>query len=116
MSVHPWNYSSLAGYTAGSDLNGFRVEAVDGAIGKVDKHTEDVDAACLVVDTGPWIFGKEVLIPAGAVTRIDLVEKSVHVDRTRDQIKRAPEFHRETHLGDSGYRDLLAAHYWPPRA
>jgi hypothetical protein len=30
-----------------------------------------------VVDTGPWIFGRKVLLPAGVVERIDTVEHKV---------------------------------------
>ena len=51
------------------DVTGFHVEAADGRIGKVDEATYDVGSAYLVVDTGPWIFGRKVVIPAGTVTR-----------------------------------------------
>ncbi|GLF93066.1 PRC-barrel domain-containing protein [Streptomyces yaizuensis] len=115
MNENAWNYPAAAGHTAGSDLTGFKVEALDGGIGKVGKHTEDVDAAFLVVDTGPWIFGREVLLPAGTVTRVDAVEERIHVDRTKEQIKDAPSFHSDQHLSDSSYRDLLGSYYWPPR-
>jgi len=40
------------------DLTRFDVEATDGSIGHVDEATYDVGASYLVVDTGPWIFGK----------------------------------------------------------
>ncbi|MFE0424037.1 PRC-barrel domain containing protein [Streptomyces sp. NPDC058953] len=113
MTENRWNYSPTAGVVAGADLTGFKVEALDGGIGKVDKHSADVDEACLVVDTGPWIFGKEVLIPAGAVTRLEPDERKLHVGLTKDQIKAAPEFYRETHYADPGYRDILSAYYWP---
>ena len=44
------------------------------------------------MDTGPWIFGRKVMLPAGVVERIDTVEKKIYVDRTKDQIKNSPEF------------------------
>ncbi len=44
----------------------------------------------LVVDTGPWIFGKKVLLPASVIQRIDLDDKKVYVRLTKDQIKAAP--------------------------
>jgi hypothetical protein len=40
------------------DLVGYRVEATDGRIGSVDEASDDTDARWLVVDTGPWIFGR----------------------------------------------------------
>jgi hypothetical protein len=53
------------------DLNGFNVEARDGKIGKVDEATHEVGGSFIVVDTGPWIFGKKVMLPAGMVREID---------------------------------------------
>ncbi len=75
------------GYATGTDLTGYRVEAADGRIGKVDKHSEDVGDAYLLVDTGPWIFGRVVLVPAGTVTRIDHDDRSglAEPDDGRDQ-------------------------------
>ena len=32
-----------------------------------------------MVDTGPWIFGKKVLLPAGAIDRIDVEEERIYV-------------------------------------
>ena len=55
-----------------NDLTGFDVEAVDGSIGKVDEATTATDSSYLVVDTGPWIFGKKVMLPAGVIETIDL--------------------------------------------
>lgn len=62
MDENVWVYRPVAAYQSGMDLTGFKVEASDGSIGKVDKHSEDVGAAYIVVDTGTWIFGKEVLL------------------------------------------------------
>jgi hypothetical protein len=74
------------------DLTGFEVEARDGGIGKVDEATYEVGASHIVVDTGPWIFGKKVLLPAGVVERFDAAEEKVFVSRTKDEIKNAPEY------------------------
>jgi hypothetical protein len=62
-----------------------------------------------VVDTGPWIIGRKVMLPAGVVKRIDPVEKKVYVDRTTAQIKDAPE--ADEFADDTGYRDRLASYY-----
>ncbi|MEU2834088.1 hypothetical protein ABZ667_36475 [Streptomyces lavendulae] len=87
--------------------------AVDGSIGKVDKHSDEVGDAYLVVDTGVWIFGKEVLLPVGTVISIDPEQRTIHVERTREQIKDSPEFHRDKHLGDAVYREQLGLYYGP---
>ncbi|OKK17486.1 PRC domain containing protein [Streptomyces sp. CB00455] len=111
MTEHVWSYQETSGHLAGADLTGYKVKASDGSIGKVDKHSDEAGDAYIVVDTGVWIFGKEVLLPAGTVTRVDPVEKKIYVDRTKEQIKNAPEFHRETHLGDDGYHEELGTYY-----
>src|ERR1019366_2682582 len=49
---------------------GYSIEATDGEIGKVDKHVVDPAGSYLLVATGPWIFGKTVMLPAGVISRI----------------------------------------------
>lgn len=92
-------------------LDGFEVRAPDGTIGTVDKATHDVGASYLIVDTGPWIFGKRVLLPAGVIQRVDRDAGKVHVGRTRDEIRSAPEF--QAGPVTAGYRERVGAHYGP---
>jgi hypothetical protein len=110
MAFQPWEYRTETGFTSGSDLTGYSIAAVDGDIGHVDEATSELlGASYLVVDTGPWIFGRQVLLPAGVVERIDTAEKKVYVDRTKDQIKSAPEFDELT--DDKEYRDRVGGYY-----
>ena len=106
----PWSYRPDTGYSSGLDLVGYKIAALDGDIGKVDKATYDAGTAGLVVDTGPWIFGRKVLLPAGVVDRVDTADRKVYVDRTKDQIKDAPEY--EEGIGvDDDYRTRLGGYY-----
>jgi hypothetical protein len=116
VSADMWGYQPAVGYTAGTSLIGYKVEATDGAIGKVDKHSDDVGASHLVVDTGTWIFGKHVLIPAGLVIGVDTAEERIYVDRTKEEIKNAPEFDKDKHTGDAGYQEQLVGYYEGHRA
>ena len=100
---------------ASMDLSGFNVEAVDGSIGSIDEVSNEVGANYLVVDTGPWIFGKKVMLPAGVVDRVDSAEETVYVNRTKDEIKDAPEFD-ESHYRDEPYREALGGYYGRGRA
>ncbi|HEU4947927.1 MAG TPA: PRC-barrel domain-containing protein [Kribbella sp.] len=106
----PWNYQAGAGYTTGTDLTGYKIAAVDGDIGKVDEATYDTDKASIVVDTGPWIFGRKVLLPAGVIERIDHEDRKVYVDRSKDEIKDAPEYDPDAG-SDLEYRDRLGTYY-----
>jgi hypothetical protein len=57
-----WSYRDTA-RTQTTDVVGFDVVATDGSMGKVDEATYDAGASYLVVDTGPWIFGKKRMLP-----------------------------------------------------
>ncbi len=115
MSEDIWDYHPTAGYRAGVELVGYRVEATDGHIGKIDEHSETVGAAYLVVDTGVWIFGKRVLLPVGTITRIDTAERTVRVGRTKEEIRDAPEYDPAEHAGEPSYLERFARYYGQPR-
>jgi hypothetical protein len=115
MALDVWTYRETS--LGVEDLNkanvvGFSVEAIDGSIGKVDEATYDAGSAFIVVDTGPWIFGKKVMLPAGVVTSVDHDEETVFVNRTKDEIKNAPEFD-DSLAQDEDYRGQLGTYYGP---
>ena len=114
-TVELWTYRDVdalgVDMTRGVDITGFEVEATDGSIGKIDEATYDVGSSYIVVDTGPWIFGTKVMIPAGVVRGIDETEKLIFVNRTKEQIKNAPEW--DESLVDDSYRSDLGAYYGP---
>jgi hypothetical protein len=74
------------------DLDGYRVEALDGTIGHIRGAVNAPGGSYVVVDTGPWIFGKKVLLPAGLIDRVHPEERKVYVERTKDAVKEAPAF------------------------
>ena len=114
MQTDVWTYSDRSqlgvDLTRDFDLTGYGVEALDGSIGKVDEATYEVGSSYVVVDTGPWIFGKKVMLPAGVIQRVDESDEKVYVSRTKEQIKAAPEFD-ETLVGDEAYRGELGSYY-----
>jgi hypothetical protein len=81
------------------DLDDYEVDAVDGPVGKVTEASYELGSSWLVVDTGPPVLGRKVLLPAGVIESIDPDRQKIYVDRTRDDIKAAPEH------DPSGYRD-----------
>lgn len=118
----PWMYreQSMTGTPTGADptaaagadmdLVGYHVEATDGSIGSIDETSNDVGASYLVVDTGPWIFGRKVMLPAGTVQRVDHDDRKVYVDRTKEQIKDSPEYDMDT-FGKPDYRERVGGYY-----
>src|SRR5215210_9097476 len=89
------------------DVQGFKVKATDGEIGKIDEATYDVGSAYVVVDTGPWIFGRKVVLPAGAIEEIDLDDRKVRVRLTKDQIKNSPELGDAEDYRSTTYRERV---------
>ena len=89
-----WTYREgiMESGIAPRNVIGYGVEARDGSIGKVDDATYEVGSSYLVVDTGPWIFGKKVMLPAGVIQSVDHENEKIFVERTKDEIKNAPEF------------------------
>ena len=104
--------ATLASNIVPENLIGYGVEAVDGSIGKVDDTTLDTGTGTFVVDTGPWIFGKKVMLPIGVFRSVDHDEEKVFVNRTKDEIKNAPEFD-ESLANDETYRGKVGSYYGP---
>jgi hypothetical protein len=110
--MYTYRDAGALGLSPGVEIAGYSVEAIDGGIGKVDEATYDVGSSYIVVDTGPWIFGKKVLLPAGVVDRVDSADETVYVNRTKDQIKDSPEFDESTYR-DEDYRTEVGGYYGP---
>jgi uncharacterized protein YrrD len=97
-------------------LKGFKLHAKDGEIGSVeefyfdDKHWT---VRYLVVDTGNWLMGREVLISPYAVTSVDRDLKTISVNLTKKQIEDSPLI--ESHKPVSRqFEDSYYAYYgWP---
>ncbi|MGW7487445.1 PRC-barrel domain-containing protein [Streptomyces sp. NPDC054786] len=116
MTENMWDFQEETGFRAGTDLIGFDVEAIDGRIGKVDKHSDEVGAAYLVVDIGGWLFGRHVLLPAGTISSIDLEKTTIHLSRTKEDIEHAPEFDKNRHIADDDYYRQLTGYYGAPHS
>ncbi|QEV43756.1 PRC-barrel domain containing protein [Streptomyces vinaceus] len=106
-----WMYAQDSGYTSGQSLVGFTVEAADGAVGHVDRQQDQPGMQHLVVDTGAWVFGRSVLIPAGAVIGIDTEAQTVKVAPSREQIKAAPRFTTDSETADPSYLSAVGHYY-----
>ncbi len=109
MGVDLWNYGE--DLERRSDLEGFGVAALDGDVGKIDDATYDANSSYIVIDTGPWIFGRRVLIPAKAVVRVDIPNETVFLRLKKQQIEEAPDL--QDVQGSERDRELIGAYYEP---
>ena len=86
-----WNFRDEA--LARIDLRGFDVRASDGPIGQVVEAIEGTAGGYLVIDPGVAVpLGRQLLVPAGLVEKVDVENKRVVVRADRKQIENAPEF------------------------
>jgi hypothetical protein len=104
-----WNYGD--DLERSSDLEGFGVEALDGDVGKIDDAAYAPGSSYIVVDTGPWIFGKRVMIPARAIVRVDVSNEKVFLRLKKQQIEDAPDL--QDVQGSERDRQLIAEYYEP---
>ncbi len=82
-----------------SQTKGYSVEATDGPIGTVSDLLFDDDTwttRWLVVETGNWLFNRQVLLPASTLGHPDIDALSFPVRLTRAQVKNSPDV--DTHL------------------
>jgi hypothetical protein len=99
------------------DLKKMSLQAEDGQIGSlvtlfIDKKMWTV--RYLVVRTGKFLAGKEVLVAPEAVRKVDAKEESVLVDMTRQEVRDSPDI--DTHMPLSRRKEVeLFNHYgWMP--
>ncbi|BDM74315.1 hypothetical protein HEK616_78020 (plasmid) [Streptomyces nigrescens] len=106
-----WTYPAETGHDSAMTLTGYSVETPHEALGQVQRQMDDPGRQHLVVDTGVWFFGESVLVPAGIVRTIDTDTKTVTVNRTKDEIKAAPRFARDSQTTDAGYLTEVGHYY-----
>lgn len=105
-----WEYGSDPSDWADDRLIGYKVEATDGSVGKIDAASSEVGAQCMVVKTGLPVIGEKVMLPAGLIDRVDHGEEKVYVTATKDQIKDSPSYN-ESAQDDITYRQNLGDYY-----
>ncbi len=77
-----------------NDLRGFEIIATDGEIGDVEQFYFDDERWALryiVVNTGKWLSGRQVLISPFSVVRVDRENSKLHVDLTKSEVEKSPE-------------------------
>lgn len=111
MSFDVWQYRDSMTFAAEDvDLSGFEVVGRDGSIGTVDKASNDVRVNYIIVDTGDWLPGRRVMLPAYTVERIDPSARKVFLDRKREDIRNAPDYTADKRRS-AKFQDALSGYY-----
>jgi uncharacterized protein YrrD len=83
------------------EVIGYNIQSVDGEIGHVSSFLVDDRSWAiheLVIETGHWFSGKEILIPTGKVKRISYEEAKVFVSLTKADIQQTAENDISQHI------------------
>lgn len=95
-------------------LLGFSIGASDGEIGKVkDFYFDDISWTIryLVVETGSWLAGRQVLISTQALRGADWEKETFPVNLTQEQVRNSPDI--DTTKPVSRRHELLLHQYYP---
>jgi sporulation protein YlmC with PRC-barrel domain len=82
-------------------VTGYNIQSVDGEIGHVSSFLVDDKSWAiheLVIETGHWFSGKEILIPTSKVKRISYEESKVFVSLTKADIQQTVENEISQHI------------------
>jgi hypothetical protein len=98
------------------DLERFAIGATDGRIGRVKDFYFDDDAwvvRYIVVDTGAWLGGREVLISPFSIGEPDWGEQVLPVTVTKEQIRNSPNIDTDKPISRQYERAYLGYYGYP---
>lgn len=96
-----------------SDLKRYTLAATDGEIGRVTDVYFDDDSwtvRYLVVDTGTWLPGRQVLISPLSIRGVEPLAEAIHVALSREQVKESPPIDTDRPVSRQHELDL-SRHY-----
>lgn len=97
------------------DLTGFRLQALDGELGELKQVYFDDQlwtVRYLVVHTGSWLLGREVLISPQSVTKVDLDIARLSVNLTQDKVGNSPPAESEKPVSRHYEEELFRYYQW----
>ena len=97
-------------------LKKYRLHAIDGLIGSVkDFYFDDEKWTIryLVVHTGSWLMGRDVLISPIAFKGFNDAEKSILVDLTKEKIEKSPGIDTADPISRRHEREYFQYYGWP---
>lgn len=99
------------------EIMGYTIGAKDGDIGKVvDFFFEENDwkVRYLVAETGPWLFGKKVLVSPSAFSGTpDWKSQTFPVNITKEKVKTSPEMDEHKPVSREKELEILKYYNWP---
>ncbi len=95
---------------------GYTVQAMDGNVGKVEDFYFDGctwQVRYIIVDTGPWLFGRKVLLMPGIVEGVHTLEDVVAVALNQAQVENSPDVDVAKPVSEQQLEELHTYYGWP---
>lgn len=99
------------------EMIGYRLDLTDGEMGAVEDFFFDDNqwtVRYLVAKTGPWLFGRKVLIVPDALGTADWVRHTLKVLHTKEEVKSSPEIDADRPVSRQHEVDLHQHYQWMP--
>lgn len=98
------------------ELRDYTVQATDGDVGGVyDVYFDGLrwDVRYLIVDTGPWLFGRRVLLAPVVFRSVSAEEEALCVTLTKEQVENSPGVELDEPVSQQQLSALHAYYGWP---
>jgi hypothetical protein len=95
------------------EVRGYHLQATDGEIGHMEDFLIDDETWAiryLVINTGNWWSGKNILVSPTWIHRVSWSESKIYIDISREEVKKAPEYFGERMLTKED-ENALHRHY-----
>jgi hypothetical protein len=89
---------------------GYAIDATDGFVGTVGVARDEASGAYLIALGGPWNGGRSLMIPAGAIKRVEREARVVHLSCSRQHLRDAPAYENDRYQ-DAAYRGEIGGYY-----
>jgi uncharacterized protein YrrD len=97
-------------------LVGAKIHALDGDMGHIeDLYFDDTDwmIRYIIVRTGSWFSGKDILLSPASVSQVKWDEDAVYMDLTQKQIKDSPDLTSALPVTREQELELARYYQWP---
>jgi sporulation protein YlmC with PRC-barrel domain len=98
-----------------NSLTGYSIAATDGDIGQLEEFYFDDETwtiRYLIVKTGSWLSGREVLIATKALLHKSWQQKLIPVNLTKSQIQKSPDIDTDQPVSRQQEAELYGHYQW----
>ena len=98
------------------ELQNYEIKARDGVLGSVkDLYFDDEEwrVRYFIVETGSWLSGRRVLLPAARVTAVQDARRMLSVDATQEQVRNSPPVDADRPVSRQHEQRLHDSLGWP---